>query len=64
MAGAAGVVIRCQCPCHYNDETRRGDDAMNGTLSKLPIYVLSGVYYLMTAPRTVRKLQRKLRSLV
>lgn len=36
---------------------------MNANVSKLPIYVLSGVYYLMTAPRSVRKLQRKLRAL-
>jgi hypothetical protein len=33
------------------------------TASKLPIYVLSGVYYLMTAPRSVRKLQKKLLAL-
>lgn len=36
---------------------------MSATVSKLPIYVLSGVYYLMTAPRSVKKLQRKLRGL-
>ena len=31
--------------------------------SKLPLYVLTGVYYLMTAPRSVRKLQKKLLAL-
>jgi hypothetical protein len=28
--------------------------------SKLPLYVLTCIYYLMTAPRSVRRLQKKL----
>lgn len=36
---------------------------MNSNANKLPIYVLSGVWYLMTAPRSVRKLRNKLLAL-
>jgi hypothetical protein len=42
----------------------RGERAMTPpNASKLPLYVLTGVYYLMTAPRSVRRLQKKLLAL-
>jgi hypothetical protein len=33
---------------------------MNSVISKLPIYVLSGVWFVVTAPRSVRRLTKKL----
>lgn len=33
---------------------------MNNVISKLPIYVLSGVWFVVTAPRSVRRLAGKL----
>jgi hypothetical protein len=57
------LVIRKAASCRYNDEPG-GRAIMNANASKLPIYLLNGVYYLMTAPRSVRKLQKKLLALV
>lgn len=40
--------------------TKLQENPMNSVISKLPVYVLSGVWFVVTAPRSVRRLTHKL----